>query len=64
MRTVNFKATEEFIKDLNDHCRGWQITKSALIKGLIYIHIRKCKENQTHFTKMLYDYKRLRKQED
>jgi len=64
MKIINFKATPEFAKELDDHCKEWQITKSALIKGLLYIHIRKCEESQTHFTKMLYDYKWLKEQED
>jgi hypothetical protein len=63
MKIINFKATPEFAKELDDHCKEWQITKSALIKSLIFVHIKKVRENRKHFHQMIHDYNMFKKHE-
>jgi len=59
-KNIQFKTSEDFLKRLDDFCGRFQISKTALIKMLIIVFIKRVETNEHHFNEMLRDYRNLR----
>jgi len=63
MKLVNFNAPENLIDELNEFSKKNQIPKSALIRMLIFVFLKKVEESRIHWQQMVHDYNILKEYE-
>ena len=64
LKMISFKASEDFTEELNGFCKEWKITKTALIKMLVYVFIKKISEKQSVMADWIHAYKFYKNQEE
>ena len=54
-KMISFKATKRFTDELTEFCNKWRLSKSALIRMLVYVFIRKVDERSSTLADWIHD---------